>query len=70
MGNWRAEVNEKTAFPGGTGDPWKVLEMGRYMLRIWTCCQPEGGFVKKCPQTLHMPCCGGAGLCCHPGWVT
>lgn len=24
MGNCRAEMNEKTAFPGGTGDPWKV----------------------------------------------
>lgn len=29
MGNCRAEVNEKTAFPGGTGDPWKVPEKGR-----------------------------------------
>lgn len=29
VGNCRAEVNEKTAFPGGTGDPWKVPEKGR-----------------------------------------
>ena len=37
MSNCRAEVDEKPVSSGGTGEPQKVPEQGRCLLRFWTC---------------------------------
>lgn len=53
MDNYRAEVNEKPAPPGGTREPQKVPEQG--LVHVQNLATPTGReeLVRECLQTLN-----------------